>query len=407
MVVLLLAGSCQRADAVGSASVAASASASASEGRSNAEASRAAAVDVAPTASDPRTPSTDDRDGVQVLLGGDVSFARSVGQRILSDPQFDPFAEVAPWFKEAELTVLNLEAVLSDQGGVTEHPLNHLVFAGPPAAAQWLVHAGVDAVSSANNHSWDYSKKGLVESLGHLQRAGIASLGASATRERQYEPVVVVRGGLRIGLLAFTQVWNDGKLREHVAQPYVADADYEPMKRALRKVRSRSDVVLVSLHAGNEYVDLPRERTRRFAKALIDSGADVVFGHHPHVLQGVEWIGQAPILYSLGNLVFDSRHPSPAARHGALARLTLQRRGDAVHVEGLELCPVELTGGVPAPEAPGNLLTDLPRLSRSLGGLEALATDDGCVSVRERELPLPYAKRRGFLPDPKNPADDG
>jgi poly-gamma-glutamate capsule biosynthesis protein CapA/YwtB (metallophosphatase superfamily) len=374
----------------------------------------AAANAVAPSAANSRLPSPraepsalPPRETVTVLLGGDVSFGRSVGQRLLQDPEFDPFFGLSKWFRIADLSVVNLESILSDQGGVTEHPLNPLVFSGPPAAARSLARVGIDAVSAANNHSWDYGRKGLVESLGYLKDARVQVLGASATKHEQFEITVFERGGIRIGLLAFTQVWNDGNLDEHPAKHFVAGTDYEAMKRALRKLETRADFVIVSMHASNEYITLPRERARRFAKALVISGADLVFGHHPHVVQGVEWFGQAPVLYSLGNLVFDSRQFAPDSRRGALSLVELRREDGRVKVERVEMCPLMLDDGVPAVADPSALADELVRLSKPLGGARTQTTPRGCVHVTPSDTPLPYSKRRGFLPNPEDPEDDG
>jgi poly-gamma-glutamate synthesis protein (capsule biosynthesis protein) len=357
--------------------------------------SRAATTRAAPSA----TGSASAADRVTVLFGGDVSFGRSVGQRVLREPDFDPFAAIAPWLGAAALRVVNLESVLGEHDGLTEHPHNDLVFSGPPASADALKRAGIDVVSLANNHSWDYGKQGLTESLGLLERVGIQAVGASVPAGGQYDPVVIERQGVRIALLAFTQVWNDGTLEEHTARHVVAGPDYEAMKRAIRRARKRSDFVVASLHASNEYVPLPRERARRFARALLVSGADLVFGHHPHVLQGVEWIGDKPILYSLGNLVFDSRQDRPETRAGAVALVGLERRDERVVVGRLELCPLALEDALPVPAPVEPLAAELPRLSQQLGGLyTAPGSTDGCLAVHPSATPLPYAERRGFDP---------
>lgn len=347
------------------------------------------------------TSAADDR-SVRVLLGGDVSFGRRIGQRVLSEPTFAPFAGIEPWLGASELRMVNLESVLTDQGGQTEHPLNPLVFCGPPQAALHLRDAGIDAVSVANNHAWDYGRKGLQQSLATLKAARILTVGASANRSEPYRHQTWTGPNGTIALLAFTQVWNDGALAAHAAAPFVADADFDRMRQAVRRAHREADFVIVSLHASNEYVDAPREGARAFARGLLLAGADLVFAHHPHVLQGIEWISGQPILYSLGNLLFDSRQQRQETRAGAIALVDLSRSAASqrLHIAQLRLCPVKLIDGLPVRDENTQAFGDvLVRLSEKLGGLVANDQDDlGCVPVRQASNPLPYAQRRGFNP---------
>ncbi len=143
----------------------------------------APAVSVAPTpkpppaASAPRKePKPEARaEKLTVLFGGDVNLGRGAGQKILKDPKYDPFAEIAPLLSTADFRAVNLESQLSDQNGETQSPNHHLIFTGPPGGADVLAAAHIDLVSLANNHAWDYGKKALFETFTNLERAGVAS----------------------------------------------------------------------------------------------------------------------------------------------------------------------------------------------------------------------------------------
>src|SRR5262249_25958037 len=137
-------------------------------------------------------------------------------------------------------------------------------------------------------------------------------------------PAILERRAGRVAFLAFTDIWNTGSLRTHEAAAYVARADEELVAAAVRKLRAEDEatIIVVSYHRGVEYVDLPLPRTRRILHAAIDAGADLVLGHHPHVLQGIEWHEGRPILYSLGNLLMrlSQKEKKPS---GYVARITL------------------------------------------------------------------------------------
>jgi hypothetical protein len=123
-----------------------------------------------------------------LLAGGDVALGRGLGQRILKKPELDPFAGIAPLLKTADVRFVNLECQLSDQGGRTIHPQNHLVFTGPPGGADVLQRAGIDIVSVANNHLWDFGKQAFFETLHNLERVNVKYVGAREEPNQAYQP---------------------------------------------------------------------------------------------------------------------------------------------------------------------------------------------------------------------------
>ncbi|MBI4703897.1 MAG: CapA family protein [Deltaproteobacteria bacterium] len=249
----------------------------------------------------------------------------------------------------ADVRFVNLESTLSEQGGETGSPHNQLVFTGPPAGAAALGRAGIDVVSLANNHAWDYGRDALLETMDHLDRAGIAYVGAGRTRQDAYGPRVVARAGFRVAFVAVTDIWNQG-FDPHPGKELVADASEESLLAAVRAARALRavDAVLVSYHGGEEYLAEPRERQERLLRAAIDAGADVVLGHHPHVVQRVDFYRGKPIFYSLGNLLMRMKTGEPWTEFGMLARLVLGRGGAAVSVE---ICPFRIFGLDPVPLA--------------------------------------------------------
>jgi poly-gamma-glutamate synthesis protein (capsule biosynthesis protein) len=334
------------------------------------------------------TPSPSEHEGTAQLVlaaGGDVNFGRECGQAILKDPSYDPFARLGPAWSGADARFANLESQLSDQNGVTQNPYHRLIFTGPPGGADVLARAELSLISTANNHAWDYGKSALFETIDNLRRAGVPFAGTGRSAEEAYQPVVLERSGLSLALFAVTHIWNQGAIAQHEGRDYVAWADVTRLRAGIERARREHDFVLVSYHGGEEYVDAPVDRTRRFVKAMMALGVDAIIGHHPHVPQGVGWVDGRPILYSLGNFVFAGHDNRPWTKQSFFARLTL-RKGQAPLVTA---CPFALEGHLPRSFAlPAEALSvarfrqHLIDISTSVGGSSVGAPDElGCVPV--------------------------
>jgi poly-gamma-glutamate synthesis protein (capsule biosynthesis protein) len=330
-----------------------------------------------------------------IVAAGDVNLGRGVGQRILRDPNFDPFEHVRPLLSRAHLAFANLESPLSDQNGETESPTRPLTFVGPPEGAALVARAPFHVVSVANNHVWDYGEQGFLDTLAALEKAGVRYAGATRDTGNQYRPAVLAVRGWSIALFAVTDVWNPGTFQGHAAASRVAWADAERLAAEIRRVRAEHDVVLVSYHGGREYSDVPAQEPLDLAKAVMAAGADAVLGHHPHVPQGIGWFSARPALYSLGNFVFGKYRDLEWTARGFVGRLRFVK-GSPVDVAA---CPYVIEGaiprlgaGAPATNWEPAFRAYLRRSSSfaSVGGSELGTTDElGCVPVR----PGPAARR--------------
>ncbi|MRG95468.1 CapA family protein [Polyangium spumosum] len=325
---------------------------------------------------------------VTVFAAGDVSFGRLVGQILLREPERALFASMDDLLRAADVRFVNLEGPISDQGRETVSPENNLVFNGPPASADVLARAGIDVVSTANNHAWDYGKSAMLETLDHLDRAKVLHAGTGATLEKAFEPAIVTRRGLRLAFLAVTDVWNQGVLSRHPGRAHVASADREALVRAVKSLREKGDVdaILVSYHGGEEYREDPLPRTRALAEAVIDAGADAFLGHHPHVVQGVTFHAGKPIVYSLGNLLMRMHSGHPWTEMGLSVKLELEKGAPP----RLFVCPFRIHGIDPIPLArdprrkayESHFFGRFRALSRRVGDAAiGPASADGCAPV--------------------------
>ncbi len=258
---------------------------------------------------------------VRLIFVGDVMLDDGPGRVIASGR--DPFTPFAALLRDADFTIGNLECPIASSG----KPLDNKIysFRADPRVVP-LLKARFDALAIANNHSGDYGKGAFLETLEHLDSAGIAHFGGGRDLTRAHAPLWIERRGLRIALLGY----NEFKPRSFEAgpdQPGIAWSEDDQVISDIRAARAAgADLVIPFMHWGWEREPKPSERQRQLAHTMIDAGADVVIGGHPHVTQGAEYYHGKLIVYSLGNFVFDG-FKLPAAKRGWLLRLTLDRQG--------------------------------------------------------------------------------
>lgn len=284
---------------------------------------------------------------LRVLAAGDVSFGRLVGQMLLQNKDFAPFASMEPLFRSVDVRFVNLEGPISDRGTETVSPHNKLVFNGPPISAEVLARAHIDIVSTANNHAWDYGRQGLLETLQWLDKENVLHVGSGKTLDQAWEPVFVERNGFRLAFVALNDIWNQAHVPGNSARDHVAGMEKDKLVGIVRGLREKNDIhaIAVSYHGGVEYQDEPLERTKELAMAAIDAGADIFLGHHPHVVQGIAFHGDRPIVYSLGNLLMRMTSEHPETEMGLAVKIEFVRQSPP----RLFACPVRIFGVDPIP----------------------------------------------------------
>ena len=207
-------------------------------------------------------------------------------------------------FREDDLTVINLECAASDLGSPIPKEFN---FRCDPGALPAARRAGVDVANLANNHSGDFGSEALLDSRRRLREAGIAPVGVGRNEAQAANPVIVETKGWRVAVLGFGGVVPAPEWIAGESSPGMADGDtIESMTRAVRTARRRADLVIVTIHWGAELETTPSPDDVERAHAMIDAGADAIFGHHAHRLQPLEHYKGKPIAYGLGNFVWPS-----------------------------------------------------------------------------------------------------
>lgn len=245
---------------------------------------------------------------VSVIFTGDIMLSRGVAQKIKAKQDLSyPFLAVGDYLKSADLVFGNLETALLPG---REIGLQEMVFRTDPKMAKVLYDFNFRVVSLANNHTMNFGRAGLGQTLKNLLGDGVDYAGAGLSALEAYNPVVIHRNGLTLAFLAYTD--NDVVPSSYFATATttgVAYMDIAKMQQAIKIARERADFVIVSMHAGNEYKSYPNARQTIFARAAVDAGAGLVIGHHPHVVQWAEQYKGKYIFYSLGNFIFDQADP--------------------------------------------------------------------------------------------------
>jgi poly-gamma-glutamate capsule biosynthesis protein CapA/YwtB (metallophosphatase superfamily) len=225
---------------------------------------------------------------------------RGVAERLARHPQHMLLApEVVEIIREADLFVLNLECCISARGEPMPGRVFH--FRAPPWAAEALARLGVDCVTVANNHSLDFGADALLDTLAHLDAAGIRAVGAGTDSERARAPVVLDTGRFRLAVVAFSD--HPAEYAADATRTGIAYADAGSPLPDWVTAFPDADAVLVTPHWGPNMTSEPPDHVRQAAQALVDAGATIVAGHSAHVFHGV-----APrVLYDLGDFVDDYR----------------------------------------------------------------------------------------------------
>lgn len=248
---------------------------------------------------------------ISLALTGDVMLGRGVNASLRTVRPEEPWGDVLPLLHAADLRVINLEFAITEHRSPWSRTPKVFHFRADPPSVEVLRAALVDACSLANNHTLDFEERGLLDTLEHLDAAGILHAGAGRDAEEAGRPALLGADRDLVALLAFTD--NEPPF---AAGPNKPGTNYLPVSLeagvldrveaavgAAREAGART--VVFSNHWGPNMVERPTELFRRFARAVVDRGADVYYGHSAHVFQGVEIYRGKPILYDTGDFIDD------------------------------------------------------------------------------------------------------
>lgn len=249
------------------------------------------------------------------------------------DPGYIPALAVEGWdhawsgldglFFEDDLTVINLECAPSALGIPND---KEFVFRCPPEALPSLAANGIEVANLGNNHSGDYGKEALIDGRANVIAAGAFPVGAGANAEEAAAPAFFEIGEWKVAVLGFGGVVGGPSWFATDDLAGVRDGDNIPsMVAAVKAAAAQADLVVVAIHWGVELETSPHPEDVERAQAMIEAGADIIFGHHPHRLQPLEMIEGKPVFWSLGNFVWPNF--SVAGSTTAVARVVVSPDG--------------------------------------------------------------------------------
>lgn len=262
---------------------------------------------------------------ITVLIGGDVMFDRDIRARGEKDGYEKLFAGIQNLFHSADISVVNLE------GPITTYPsrtfladgtyTKSFTFTFSPVIAKFIKNAGIDLVSLANNHTENFGRIGIDQTHTYLSQADVSWFGDPENLPTTGH--VVCKQSICIAFVGY-----------HEFSP-----GYENIIQDIQQLSHQGYPVIVVPHWGEEYSPIAPERIREKAKELISAGAFAIIGSHPHVIENKEWIEGIPVIYSLGNLIFD-QYFSKEVMTGNIAELTISKNGDQTRLDRVRLYTV-------------------------------------------------------------------
>ncbi len=256
----------------------------------------------------------------ELLFGGDIMLSRYIGEMMAQRQDYNfPYAQIKSTLAKADLVVANLEGPISNLGKSAGHLYS---FRADPRASQGLKNAGIDVLSVANNHLFDYGSVAFVDTLKNLREAGLNYVGGGNNWTEAHQGNYQEINGVKITLLAYTDLLPEDEAASG-NQAGFAYLDLDQMAQDIKAAKAKSDLVLVSFHWGQEYETRHNKQQEKVALAAIAAGADLIVGHHPHVVQDIDVYGGVSVAYSLGNFIFDQNFPASDTRNGLMLKVSI------------------------------------------------------------------------------------
>lgn len=248
---------------------------------------------------------------IKIVFVGDVMLSRGVAYQINKNSDYKyPFLKIADYLSSFDLTIGNLEGPISDKG---TNQGSIYSFRADPRVVEGLNHAGFDLVSLANNHIFDWGREALLDTKNILKESDIKGIGAGKDHKTANEPAIFEINKEKLAFLSYTNLYPKS-LNATEEQAGISDSSIENIIFNIERLKKEGYLVGILMHWGDEYQTKSNISQQKIARGVIDAGADLVVGHHPHVPQEIEQHKDKWIVYSLGNFVFDQNFSKETMR---------------------------------------------------------------------------------------------
>lgn len=276
---------------------------------------------------------------ISILATGDLYLgSRALPYLKKRKPSY-PFSGIESYINNADLVIANLESPLTNHN--EKYVEKKFLLKAPPSFADRIKDSGIDIVTLANNHTMDFGIKGLSDTIVSLDRVKLPYTGAGMDLRASRKPAVKVVNGVSIAVLAYNKTYPL-EFYSKTLRPGTAPGYPSYIKKDVMEAKKLYDIVVVAFHWGGERVFKPRDYQKKLGRLAIDSGASLVIGHHPHIVQGVEVYGEGLIFYSLGNYSFGFYGNKNKPLEGMLARVVFKVKGDSVTIKEKSIVPLNV-----------------------------------------------------------------
>ncbi len=270
---------------------------------------------------------------ITLIFVGDIMLDRGIKHMVERYGEGDyrfPFLKIKDELNKGDLLFGNLESVISDKGTKIGSIYS---FRADPKSIEGLTYAGFNLVSVANNHIFDYDREAMEDSFKKLNSNNIDYVGGGFNEKEAYSPLIKDIKGTKVAFLAYTNLgslhWEAKEERSGIAW-----IDEKKIEEGIERAKEEADLVIVSFHYGDEYEPKSNSFQKYISRLSIDFGADLIIGHHPHVIQEIEEHNKKYIAYSLGNFIFDQGF-SKETMEGLILKVIIENK------EIKELIPVK------------------------------------------------------------------
>jgi len=314
-----------------------------------------------------------------IIIGftGDVMLGRLVDKTIDKKDYAYPWGNMIVYLQKTDLNIANLETTLTKSSKKVPKVFN---FKATPDRVEILKKGNINVVSLANNHSLDFGVEGLKETLKTLDNAKILHVGAGMNAHQANASVIVKKGGIKIGIIGFTDNEPEWKAQEN--KPginYFKVGDITKVKEDIKNIRNQVDVLIATLHWGPNMRQRPSQEFKNFAHQMIDVGIDIIHGHSAHIFQGIEIYKNKLIMYDTGDFV-DDYHVDSTLRNDQ-SFLFLVTIDKSSRIKKVELIPV-LISNMQVNKATDTekkeIISKMQKLSAEMG---TYVTDDGIINL--------------------------
>lgn len=279
------------------------------------------------------------KEPVTFLAAGDVLMGWFVNEIYIAKqgPEY-PFQRIRDLFQSADIAFANFENPMSTRG-VMEN--KGLMFRASPAAVKGLTYAGIDVVNLANNHLGDYGPQAVLDTLDTLRQNGIGYAGAGKNRAEARSPWITTTKGIKVAILAYNEI-EPGYFAATDSKAGTAWIEPDNVANEIKQAKQQADFVIASFHWGIEYTAQPNDRQQQLARRAVEAGANLVVGHHPHVVQAAGFVGNVYVNYSIGDFVY-SQPTRPATGEGIILRAVI----DGKTLRQVQMIPIYIDRAQP------------------------------------------------------------